>query len=313
MMLRRALVPLARLGARLPVVVNRRWPVLRSAKSFLLNRLHRDHVEVDGHTFRLDATDSLRLGLGELHEPEISDALKQLLHPGDLAVDGGAHIGYHSLHMARLVGPRGQVLAFEPDPVNFRLLEHNIAENRYGNVYAHCAAIWSRSCHKDLFLREDHHGDHRLYDPGDKRTRIEVIALDLDSVLASSSLPPRLVKLDLQGAELHALRGMRQVLRETTNLVVILEFWPRGLRTCGSDPRELLALLEASGYQIWQLDRRGRTPQLTSAAKLLKRLDASSVAGRCRQALRNRDDVDILCARSRNGESLLPIRNEARG
>ena len=295
MMPRRVLVPLARIGARLPVVVNRRWPVLRSLKKYLLDRLRREQVEIDGHTLRLDATDSLRLGLGEVHEPEISKIMTRLLRPGDLVVDGGAHIGYHSLHMARLVGPRGRVEAFEPDPTNFELLEHNIAVNDYDNVNARDTAIWSRSCRKHLYLRDDHHGDHRLYDPGDERTRIEVQAVDLDSVLTSSLLSPRLIKLDLQGAELHALRGMQQTLLGAEDLALILELWPRGLRACGSDPRELFTMLEASGFRVWEIDRRGRAPKRRSAEELLKHLDAGSAAGRWRQALRSRDDVDILC------------------
>lgn len=297
---RRALVPVARLGARLPVMVDRRWPVLRWVKRFLLNRLRQDKVEIDGHTLRLDATDSLRLGLGEVHEPEISDNMARLLRPGDLVVDGGAHIGYHSLGMARLVGPHGRVLAFEPDPTNFELLEHNLAANGYDNVHALRTAIWSGACRKHLYLRDDHHGDHRLYDPGDGRTRIEVEALDLDSALALNPQPPRLVKLDLQGAEMHALRGMQQTLLGAADLVLILELWPRGLRACGSDPRELFAVLEASGYGVWELDRRGRAPRQSSAGELLQRLDARSVAGRWRQALRSRDDVDILCLKHRD-------------
>ncbi|MEE4273599.1 MAG: FkbM family methyltransferase [Thermoanaerobaculales bacterium] len=292
---RRVLEPVARLGARLPVAVNRRWPVIRCAKRFLLGRLRREQVEIDGHIFRLDVTDSLRLGLDERHETEISAIMTRLLHPGDLVVDGGAHIGYHSLHMARLVGPRGRVEAFEPDPTNFGLLEHNISVNEYDNINARDTAVWSRSCRRHLYLRDDHHGDHRLYDPGDGRTRIEVRAIDLDSVLTSSPLSPRLIKLDLQGAELHALRGMQHTLHEAAGLALILEFWPRGLRACGSDPRELLTMLEASGFQVWEIDRRGRAPQRRSAEELLQRLDAGSAAGRWRQALRSRDDVDILC------------------
>ena len=124
---RQALVPVARLGARLPVLINRRWPGFRNAKSFLLRRLRRDQMVVHGHLVHNDATDSLRLGLGEEHEAAIVRYLDHCLAPGDLVVDGGAHIGYHSLHMARAVGSNGRVLAFEPDPANFALLERNLA------------------------------------------------------------------------------------------------------------------------------------------------------------------------------------------
>ena len=68
-------------------------------------------------------------------------------------------------------------------------------------------------------------------------------------MLASSLLSPRLIKLDLQVAELHALRGMQQTLLGAEDLALILELWPRGLRACGSDPRELVTMLEASGFR----------------------------------------------------------------
>ena len=56
--------------------------------------------------------------------------LKQIVKPGMRVVDIGANIGYYTLLMARLTGPKGDIIAFEPDPDNYRLLTKNINDTR---------------------------------------------------------------------------------------------------------------------------------------------------------------------------------------
>ena len=60
--------------------------------------------------------------------------VKRIVRNGDIVVDIGAHIGYYTLIFARLVGPKGKVFAFEPEPNNFNLLIKNIKINGYKNI-----------------------------------------------------------------------------------------------------------------------------------------------------------------------------------
>jgi len=119
------------------------WP-MRAAKAAwkLARRLPlTDRIEVelpvDGHRMRvrLFSYDDL-LTIAEEYET----CLGQHLPPqGGMAVDAGAYIGRHTLAYARAVGPAGRVIAVEPLPANFRLLQHNVRRNGYQQL-VHCAA-----------------------------------------------------------------------------------------------------------------------------------------------------------------------------
>jgi FkbM family methyltransferase len=263
----------------------------------LLAHLRQEQVVTGGHLVYLDPTDSIRLGMGDLHEPGVVQLLQQHLQPGDRVIDAGAHIGYLTLEMARAVGGGGNVYAFEPDPSNFALLQRNVAANRYSNVITVQAAAWSADGRQRLFLRDDHHGDHRMYDPGDGRTSVEVDTVRLDSYFDGDDRPLRLVKLDVQGSELHALRGMTGLLRRNPDVIVILELWPRGLRGCGAEPRLVIDLMQELGLTPWRLNPRSGRLRPVDANRLLRRLDPSSPLGQLWAALRLGEDAELVCTR----------------
>ena len=92
---------------------------------------------VPSRTVKLDARDRLiakKLALYGEYEPFLLETLVSLADPGSVAVDIGANVGLHTLSIARRVGTEGKVLAFEPDPDNFRILERNLAANNVANV-----------------------------------------------------------------------------------------------------------------------------------------------------------------------------------
>src|ERR1043165_865505 len=72
---------------------------------------------------------------GEYSEGEV-DIFRQVLRPGDLALDIGANLGSHTLPLAQFVGPTGGVYAFEPQRILFQILCGNVALNEIGNVRA---------------------------------------------------------------------------------------------------------------------------------------------------------------------------------
>jgi len=150
-------------------------------------------------------------------EPEVQGLLKRVLKPGDWAIDGGANCGIFTVAMARLVGPTGRVLAFEPGENNVGLLEQNVRAAGCQNVEIIQKALWSKSETVRLHMHVDgsknslapHSGTHGSAD-------IEAVALD-DYVSMSllgrlrllklGRLRLRLLKLDIEGAEMEALKG----------------------------------------------------------------------------------------------------------
>lgn len=79
----------------------------------------------------------------DIFEPEVLAFLKDRLLPGQTAVDVGANVGYISLYLAKRVGPSGRVVAFEPNPYAFGLLESNKRLNGFDHLHIHRAGLGS--------------------------------------------------------------------------------------------------------------------------------------------------------------------------
>lgn len=182
-------------------------------------------------------------------EPAESAYLAWRLRPGMTFVDAGANIGWFSLLASRAVGDTGRVLAFEPEPSCFRLLEMNLARNGCGNVAAFPLALGERPGWVDLHVDGWNLGDHRTYpsEPGRPTRRVRQIALD---ELPGLDAPLDVVKIDVQGAEEGVIRGMQRLLAASPAVVVTAEYWPYGLTRYGSEPGPLLDYYRSLGFTI---------------------------------------------------------------
>jgi FkbM family methyltransferase len=177
--------------------------------------------------------------------------LRQLLFPGAVVIDAGANIGVYSSFLARCVGPTGAVHSFEPAPENFKRLR--AATRCLANVRANAAAVGERSGKSQLYVSENLNVDHRAYAPvAESRSAIDIEMVALDDYFQPGATVD-LIKLDLQGYELHALRGARRVLSENSAVKLLLEFWPHGLESAGVPWRELLQLLHHCGMRVLQM------------------------------------------------------------
>jgi len=137
------------------------------------------------------------------HEESLAPVLDGLLPDGGVVVDVGAHVGRWALRLARKAS---RVIAVEPNPATVAVLRAHIALNDVHNVDVLEAAAWD--CHTRLSLSDPNGkitGGSTHVIEGD-----DVDALPLDDVLATVN--PDLIKLDVEGADLHALRGMRNTL-----------------------------------------------------------------------------------------------------
>lgn len=206
-----------------------RWPLVGAIVGDLgvraLRAAHPSVVEVERHELRLDPGDDLDLALRSRHEPVLRQVMERHIPPGGIVVDGGAHIGFHTLRAARLAGPSGRVFAFEPSPATFALLSENLSRNGYTNVVPVNGALAHRSASARLHLSADNTGDHRIAQTEEPREGIEITTHSLDDVLPADAVVD-FVKLDVQGAEPLVLAGMKQVLERSPQLVLVAEFAP---------------------------------------------------------------------------------------
>lgn len=200
------------------------------------------------------------------YEPMTDALLADVLRPGMVVLDVGAHVGYYTLVAARAVGPSGKVHAFEPCAETLSLLRANVRANGFENVEIHPYAAGSSDSRRPLHVTgsSDSHGlfPHPLTET--LRTT-EVRTVPVAQIVPG---PVDLVKIDVEGAEFEALDGMRDLVSGDGPSVLIVEWNPACLRNAGRDPLELPRYLETLGFtNITVLDDRRRQVRSVSDAR----------------------------------------------
>ncbi|OGT93976.1 MAG: hypothetical protein A2083_05765 [Gemmatimonadetes bacterium GWC2_71_9] len=156
-----------------------------------------------------DSNISYLLGLAE---PLVQAALGEHLGRGMVFYDVGANVGFLTLIGARLVGATGRVVAFEPHPASAAALRHNAALNGFAHVTVVARAVGRAAGTAKLALREES-TLARLAAPGETGPTVDVEMVAIDDLVAAGAIrPPALVKIDVEGAELEVIAGMRRTI-----------------------------------------------------------------------------------------------------
>ncbi len=195
--------------------------------------------------------------LGE-RDPNVMRFLRRWIRPGFIACDIGANIGTYTVPLARLVGPAGHVIAFEPNRPTCACLRQNIRQNRLSNVTLLRAAAGPEAGTAGLVVTADNLGEVHLAPPGDaENTRVTVTTVDAEvSRLRLHRVD--YIKIDVEGFELAALRGATRTLAQNANLIVQTEIVPAHSARYGFDVGDLVAFFAAHGYKPYTCDPAGR-------------------------------------------------------
>ena len=191
---------------------------------------------------------------GDYHEFNEMHFLRRFLRPGDSYIDGGANIGTYSLLAARMVGPGGKVIAFEPDPVAAARFRENIALNRFTNIEVNEVALSDSP--GVIRFSEGWDVSNRILGPMETGVRVaEVNTVRLDDHLAHDTAYA-MAKFDLEGSELAALRGAHEHLITGNPPVWQLEATETQLQKLGNSRREVTTFLRDCGYTFGAYDAR---------------------------------------------------------
>lgn len=206
---------------------------------------------------------------GAFYEPETTLLLLSVLRPGDRFVDVGGHIGYFSVIASQVVGAEGRVFTFEPAPANYTRLVRHLTLNACDNVVPLHLAASGAACGVTLHLNSDNDGGHALWDvrqhPLNARSRATpqahaTWAVRLADVVGR--VPVRAIKLDIEGAELDALRGAEPLLVGDDSVpFIIAEINRSALHALGASEEALRAYMLDCGYDTWLM--RVEEPQLS--------------------------------------------------
>ena len=181
--------------------------------------------------------------VSELYEKELE---KYFNIAEGIFVDVGAHIGKYSIRIARQLGPKGKVIAIEPEPYNFSILEKNVKLNGLKNVYLQNIACSSADGQSFFYIDSKATTLHSIYKnkyiSGDRKIITKTHSLDsLISKLKFEKVD--LIKIDVEGAELSVLKGAKDLL-QSCRPKIIFEAWSDG------HLREIKALLIHHNYRI---------------------------------------------------------------
>jgi FkbM family methyltransferase len=179
--------------------------------------------------------------------------LKDLLKPGDFVLDVGANIGFYGGILSNLVGNSGMVYCFEPNLSNFNKLKKNVSSLK--NVKTFNCAVSDKSGSLKLYTSKLLNVDHRTYPVNnyDKIEEIEAISID-DLVRNGTISKVDFIKIDIQGYELQAFRGMMETIQQNKYIKIIAEFWPHGFLRAKTSAIEIFDFFDELKFSIKKIE-----------------------------------------------------------
>lgn len=263
------------------------YSFVRSSSEFLRSRLKSNYVEIDGQKMFLDSLDSMRLSINGIYDEFETKTLKKIIKTDDVVFDIGANIGYYTLIFARLVGRSGKVFSFEPESTNFELLKKNAKINGYTNIEFFCKAISNSNKTTKLFLDKKNKGGHSLIDKIEDRESIEIKSIRIDDYFKNQNID--FVKIDIEGFEFEAIKGMSELLEKSNNVKIMTEFNPYLLKKSEIEPEEYIKLLKNLGFTIYNLDKKKRSVIPINLNDFLRKYSS-----------KNQDSTNLLCVKNKN-------------
>ncbi len=176
--------------------------------------------------------------------------LERLLRQGDCVIDVGVNVGYFSAISAQFVGTKGQVHGIEASPIMIGRLRQIVAEVSNGPIQFHHSAVW-KSLGNVNFNIATNTGWSSLKenDTFETATQVSVQAITLDRFVTRESIKKvRVLKLDIEGAEIDALLGGHDLLSSGLVDYILVEVEPHRLKAFGHTGKELAALMEQNNY-----------------------------------------------------------------
>lgn len=222
-----------------------------------------------------------QMALGTYDETFVDALRPHSALQGAVVWDVGAHIGYESLLFAELVGPAGRVVAFEPNPANFREWQRNVEGNSElaARMSLRATALCDKSGTAAFRFSEDvlgggSSGSH-LADAVPPEDEVSYAAFGLvnvacaradDLVEAGEIAPPAIIKIDVEGAEADVVRGATRTLHRYKPILLVEVHHVRAMH-------DLEVLLQETGYSSSVLE----TPEETASRCFLKAVPVNPV------------------------------------
>jgi FkbM family methyltransferase len=180
--------------------------------------------------------------------------LKENILKDSVVLDIGANIGFYTRLFSHWVGSTGKIISFEPDVLNFRRLKDNTGKLQ--NTIIFNKAVGNENGKITLYQSDNLNVDHRTYKPEIFTHSYAVDVVALDHFLSDITTSVDFVKIDIQGFEYNAIKGMTQLLKKNKHIKILSEFWPYGLKKSGSSAVHYFELLSNLGFTVFLLENK---------------------------------------------------------
>jgi len=189
----------------------------------------------------------------------------QFLKPGMTFIDVGANFGQYTLFACDLVGPNGEVHSFEPSSRIFKELCFNVQINEFQDICTlNMVAVSDKKSHATLSKYEP--GSEVFSSLGTQMRKSnsivgheQVKTTTLDCYISEKGIKKvDFIKMDIEGAELLALRGARELLIADNAPLLVLEIEDRNCEGFGYNATEIWDYLESLGYRLYNFNQNGQ-------------------------------------------------------
>ncbi len=243
-------------------------PLLNALRNTKLKSIYTNFIEkpnivyAQNHIIEIyENPEKSHLKKDKIYEIENTLFFREFIKEGDTVYDVGANIGYFTLEFARLVGPNGKVLSFEPHPQVFQVLKRNINRNGYQNVKPYNCACGDMDGTINLFISNVNEGNHKIVANDYNKGSTEVDIVKLSKHIKENL--PKIIKMDIEGAELLAIKGIGHDILKNNQIDFVLEYHPYEMNFFDIKDSDLFEYLEDLGYYFYNLATRDR-PSITS-------------------------------------------------
>jgi FkbM family methyltransferase len=237
----------------LPVLENSPlWTVIRPLYDIVLGVI----ASKKGLERIMNGSDPLRLhplwrGISESYEPDVWKHLMGNVREGDTVVDIGAFVGLYTVTLAKRVGAQGSVIAFEPDPENFRWLQQHVILNHVEDQVKLCPVAMGNQAGEVGFMLGQAN-QSRIEKNRGREFKLHVTTLDIEFANRRVDL----LKIDVEGFEEKVLRGGIRLLGNMARCprIIYIEIHPYAWEAAGTSGKSLLSLLEECDYEVSGID-----------------------------------------------------------
>jgi len=196
-------------------------------------------------------------------EPDVMKVLQRCFKPGATFLDVGTNFGFYTLFAAQQMGGSGRVYSFEANPFLIPFIEGSAYINGLSNnITLINKAVADREGTAQFGFSFAHIGGGSLLAGSNdvaECEHVEVPLVTIDSVIPAD-VQVDVIKLDVEGHEAAALRGLKQVIARSPDVQIVLEFFP-GMQGAGG--AEVLDALTDCGLQFWKIGNRGRLHEVS--------------------------------------------------